>query len=147
MEQYGRRWSIRVYGLEESPQENCKQLVVNTINERLKVNLSINDIEVAHRAGKFTQGKPRSIIARFLNRETRQVILKNRRLLKGSRISISEDLTSQNVKLLNRVSNSDKVEKVWSTNGKIYGLIPHCTTKIQFKLFEKIEDSISKQLK
>ena len=61
--------------------------------------------------------------------------------LKGSGIVILEDLTTMNVKLMNRVNKHDQIERSWSQNGKIIGLTKG-GAKIRFELFDNIQNKL-----
>ena len=144
IEQYGRRWLVRVHGVKETPKEDCRKLVLELFKDKLKVNTQEHDIEAAHRVGRVIEGKTRGIIVRFCRRDVKQTILTERRVLAKSGFSIMEDLTTTNMKLLNRLNNSEKIERAWATNGKIIGLLHNCTNKIRFYPYENIEDTIAK---
>ena len=60
-----------------------------------------------------------SIIVRFYRRTIRNDIIRARRALKGSAVSIREDLTRLNQALLNRAMNHPRVDRAWTWNGKI----------------------------
>ena len=60
-----------------------------------------------------------SIIVRFYRRTIRNDIIRARRALKGSAVSIREDLTRLNQALLNRAMNHPRVYRAWTWNGKI----------------------------
>ena len=62
-------------------------------------------IEVAHRAGKSNNVKPRSIIVRCHRRDTKYTTMKLRRHLRGCGVSISEDFTKQNLTMMNDLKN------------------------------------------
>lgn len=119
LEQYSRKQCIRVFGLPEHNGENCRQDLLELFSSQLGVNLALEEIDVAHRVGRPIAGKPRAIIARLVHRSMKDQILANRRRLKGKKIGIAEDLTSANVKLLNRAKNHPEVEDAWFVNGKI----------------------------
>ena len=144
IEQYGRRWMVRVHGVKETDKENCVQLVKALFQERLEVTVADSDIEAAHRVGRVVPNKTRGIIVRFARRDVKWKIIENRRKLQSSGMSIMEDLTNLNMKLINRLNNSELIEKCWATNGKVFGLLPNVKNKIRFFPYETIEDTIAK---
>jgi hypothetical protein len=77
-----------------------------------------------------------------MRRDVKQMVLKARRALKDTGFSITEDLTSSNMRLLNRVNNSELIDTSWSINGKIYGIPLNPSDKIQFHLFDSVSDTI-----
>ena len=112
LEQYGRRWSVRVFGVQEpnGPSERetiqeCTEKAVNVFRDMIGIKqIGADDIEMCHRTGSFENArankKSRPIIVRFFSRQKRELVLKDRKNLKGKRVSVGEDLTIKNVKLL-----------------------------------------------
>ena len=123
-EQYSRKNHIRIFGLPENTPntENSKQLVRDFIKDRLKIPLTLPDIDGAHRVGIARNGKPRGMIVRFLKRADRMEVLRARKVLKGTGISVAEDLTKLNVQLLNRAKNHPKIEQSYSWNNKCWAV-------------------------
>ena len=78
-------------------------------------------------AGAEKPPSPRPIIVKFTTYRTRDLILKRRRKLKGTRIGIEEDLTSINRTLLKKtkekVKNNDKLSAAWSSDGRVIVLV------------------------
>ena len=61
----------------------------------------------------------RPIIIRFHSRMLRESVLVKRRLLKGKNISIGEDMTNKNYKLLKRASSHPATESAWYSKGQV----------------------------
>jgi len=59
------------------------------------------------------------MFVRFWQRDVRDSVIRNRRQLKSSTVSLVEDLTSLDFEVLNRLRNSDLVSKTWSWNGHV----------------------------
>ncbi|XP_072165322.1 uncharacterized protein [Diadema setosum] len=62
----------------------------------------------------------RPIIVKFATYRARQVVMKARRKLKQSGISIAEDLTASNYRILKTARQSKNVSAVWSQDGRVY---------------------------
>lgn len=125
LEQYTRRNSVRVYGIQDTNRletsEHTAKLVANLINTKLDMSVKISQIDLAHRLGSFRHDGNRPIICKFLSRETKVKTLRARRKLKGSAVVIREDLTKKNAKLLETVSAMPEVK---SARAKF---LPHYT--------------------
>ena len=118
-EQYSRKSNVRIFGLRETDGENCKEKVAQLINTKLKLQIGTADINAAHRLpARDNNIKP--IIVRFFARDVKQTVLKNRSKLRGTGISIHEDLCKAMSQLLNRVSNHQGVKSAWAWNGNIF---------------------------
>ncbi|KAL8563297.1 hypothetical protein ACOMHN_063959 [Nucella lapillus] len=108
-EQHGRQFNVRVYGVRENQGhadtvEDCVKHCPEIFTNRVGVQVSPGDIEIAHRVGKPGGAKPRPIIARFFSRRLRGRVLADRRKLKQSGVSVGEDLTQRNYQLLKRAT-------------------------------------------
>ena len=114
LEQYGRRYNIRIFGLDIK--ENCMENVVTFIRDNLSMDLSLSDVENAHPLPYKTGSGPSkpSVIVRLRSRGTRDEILQRRKILKGTGVSISEDLTKNNIQLMNRLRADERVDSTWS---------------------------------
>ncbi len=136
--QFSRKESIRIHGLQPYEKgENCKAIVLKLFKEKLKIDLPPYTIHVAHRGGH----KKESVLVRFFNRDDRFLILKNRKLLKGTHIGIQEDLSPLNVKLMNQLQNDERIKSTWSWNGSIFAsnVSDHKTVKAAlFKSYETL---------
>jgi arginyl-tRNA synthetase len=117
--QYTRKDNLRMFGVKEKDDEDCKKVVCTVINKSLDVNIVPSDIAVAHRLPKSGKQKHRPIIVRLKDHSLRWDILKVRKKLKGTGISIAEDITRENFKLMMEAQVSDCFTSVWFTNGKV----------------------------
>lgn len=127
LEQYTRRNSVRIYGLldkdkSESIEATCN-LVISTLNTKLKLKLAPRDIDISHRLGKFSPDANRPVICKFVSRVVKKNVMSVRRQLKGTSIIIREDLTQKNAKLLEEVSAKDGIQNAWSDDGKILAIL------------------------
>jgi len=126
LEQYGRRNNVRISGINgdanRQSSETSTELVINTIKEKTGLDISVHEIDVAHRLGKYRQGKQRPIIVKFVRRQTKIQVFKYAKQLRQSAVYINDDLTKTNQEVLSsvRIKDRDSVKKAWSHEGKIY---------------------------
>ncbi|XP_072181319.1 uncharacterized protein [Diadema setosum] len=86
-----------------------------------KLEAVLSDIDRCHRVGKTQDGKHRGgILVKFCSYKTRSKVITARRKLKGSGISIQEDLTARNQELYRKVYTSKKVASAWTSDGRIF---------------------------
>lgn len=132
LEQYSRRNSVRMFGFQETENENATELVVNYIQDSLGMrNIDASDIDRCHRIGRLTT-KPRAIIVKFVRHTSkRDVMVANKQLVKRCRqnkealprIVIREDLTAVNISLIKQamdLTRMKKLQSVWSFEGRIF---------------------------
>ena len=127
LEQYGRRNSIRIFGIPEGPNETAEQTAqaaAEILNARIpNVNIKRYNVDIAHRLGNKTDGtKPRPIIMKFNSRMTRDAVFSGRRSLKNTNIFVNEDLTRENNYILTcvRKKKCEEIDSAWTVNGKIF---------------------------
>lgn len=129
-EQYQRRNCLRFFGIQESEGEVTNQKIRDVAQSKLGINLGPTAIDRSHRVGPPSRGRqvgPRAIIVKFTQYDVRQDVIKSRRKLKGSRMGIDEDLTSQNRALLDHakkaVEATQHLEAAWSIDGRVIVLV------------------------
>ena len=145
LEQYSRRSSIRILGVEEKQGEDTEAVVKEIITTKLGVSLEPScDIDRLHRTGSArtttTTARPRSIIVKMQSYKKRREILLNRRKLKGTGIPIVEDLTVKKQSLLAKTRAHKKVISAWSSDGRIFASLPASGGKSVRKLIRNEED-------
>ena len=132
IEQYSRRDNIVVHGLAETDGE-CTNDVVIAVAAAAGVTVANGDISTSHRVGRpgnARGGKPRPIVARFVRRDTRTGVLRNKKKLKGhaayNGVFLSEQqLSPTRAKLLHAVKNDADTARTWTIDGKIL-----CTKRV-----------------
>jgi len=154
-EQYSRRNNIRIKGLVVKKEEDCRQAVAKFCRDKLHIHsIDSSVIDAAHpiqrqsyasilasasNAPSKTEAEP-MVLVRFCRREHRDLVIRQRRQLKGTGLTVVEDLTSLNIQTLNRARNSTLVDKTWTWNGKIFALLKS-GRKIIVKPFQPIQES------
>ena len=130
LEQYSRRNCLQFFGVREEASECTDDLICDIANNRLGLNISKQDIDRSHRIGNPSnhvpgqnnhsgEKRPRPIVAKFVSYRTRHEVISRRRLLKGSKIVIQEQLTKANLHLLNSATKKKNVQTAWSSDGRV----------------------------
>ena len=148
LEQYGRRGSLRISGIDEKHGENVTPAIVQ-IADMLQLDPPLQecDIDVSHRLAKPKGAKPeepRPVIVRFMTRKDRRRVIAGRGQLKSHnekadksnvkfyngergaiytpKIYINEDLTTRRAILFSIARNMQKDKhfaQAWTYNGNI----------------------------
>ena len=125
-EQYSRKNNVRTTNIPGDSNIETSAVttnkVVELLNNKLKVTLQPNLIDIAHRLGPYEQGQNRKVIVRFVHREIKQQVLAKRKMLINSGIAIFEDMSRLNGEILAsaRKKLPEKVDQAWFTNGQIF---------------------------
>ncbi|KAB0801574.1 hypothetical protein PPYR_03760 [Photinus pyralis] len=120
LEQYTRRNNLRISGILETANENCDQLVVQFLENKLNITCTELDIERTHRVGKRQDGVKRAIIVKFASYRKRAEIFASKKLLKKTGFLISEDLTALRYQLYKQYCEIYAKPNVWTTDGRIH---------------------------
>ncbi|KAH3796924.1 hypothetical protein DPMN_150501 [Dreissena polymorpha] len=105
-------------------------------------NITMADIDIAHRLPNKNNTN-REIIVRLVSRQTKGLILANRKKIRGTNIFINEDMTRLNLHVLMCVKKTiaDEVSDAWFINGRI--MFKSHMNKIQSVKFEDYEHWIN----
>lgn len=129
LQQYSRRESIRISGFPSVKGETAEDVEGKALKLFSDVGAKVKkeDIAVAHRAGKETEGS-RPILVRFVSRRTRNEVMSKKKNLKDkkgcSKLYINDDLTPLRARLLGYVKRLDFIHRAWTIDGRI-----HCLKK------------------
>ena len=122
-EQYSSRECIVMHGIPEGKKdENTDQLFVKEINTRLNENISVSDLDRTHRLGKPGGGRkgPRPIIAKLIRYNDKARIFGKKRLLRGTRIMLTERLTQRRSVFFRYAREKFGGFNCWTRDGDIY---------------------------
>ena len=92
-----------MHGIAETNDENTEDLVLKTINEKLDIEITENEIDRCHKVGKKKDGqKPRPIIIKLTRYNARKKVFASNRKLKGTGVSTTESLKAKRMEQLNK---------------------------------------------
>ena len=139
LEQYGRRNCLILHGLRNLPNihsnyYNFVEYIIGTINHHLNMNLTPQDVDIAHPLRKATNGKT-PVIIKFVRRSDRNATYQKKRLLASSGLALTESLTKKRLNLLNEARTLIGEQNVWTFNGMIY-----CNIDSQKKVIKSQRD-------
>lgn len=124
LEQYGRRNNLRFFGVEEAAGEDTDELVVG-LCERLGVDLPRSAICRSHRVGRppapRADGKKisRPLIVRFTSYRDRRRVFGAKKNLKGSGVTIREDLTARRAEVFREAAQRYGIRSTWTMDGRV----------------------------
>ena len=135
IEQYSRRSCLILTGIKERKGENTDNLVLNALSTHLGIKLDLYEIDRSHRLGRKRIDQDghqidRPIIIKF-------TVFKQKRKLKGTGISLFENLTKRRTMLMNDVKKIAGLKNVWSIDGNIF-TFDHSGKILHVKTFEDL---------
>lgn len=120
---YSRRNNLLFHGIPENPHEDTSKIVLDLLKDKTigAQDLSRSQVCRSHRLGPTRQSrlKPRPIIIKFTTYEARASIFRDKKKLKSSGITITEQLTGKRMKLMNAAKNTFGQRNVWSLDGSV----------------------------
>ena len=121
-EQQSRCNCLLLHGIAEGKRENTDELVLETLNEKMRIDLTPSDLDGTHRIGqkKISSKKPRAVIIKFVSYNTRKKI-SNKKLLKGTQVNITESLTAKRMGILKEATKNTN----FATCGLL--MVKYCT--------------------
>lgn len=121
LEQYTRRNSVRVFGIPEKKNENTDELVLEVFNNNLGLQITAENVDRSHRVGAYNpvSKKPRGIIVKFTSYRYRNLVFQNKKKLKGTKLTIKEDLTRNRLEVLNCAADQFGYKNVWTRDGAV----------------------------
>ena len=103
-QQYSRRNCLLFYGVKEESSKDTDNIVTEICAEKLRLEVDKSIIGRSHRIGpKKKDQKPGPIIVKFYSYRDRSKVFYNKKLLKGSEVTITESLTKTRMDLLKEV--------------------------------------------
>ena len=125
LEQYSRSNCLVIHGCENVPKSKpgkyleIENFVCNTLNEHLQLDSSLqeNDLDIAH---PLPSKKGTPIIVKFIRRTQKNEVYRKKRLLKGTKMTITESLTKRRLQLSEKARSEFKQCPVWSWKGEIF---------------------------
>ena len=96
-------------------------MVLDAINDKFNMEMSQVSIDRSQRLGKRKGPgqKPGVIIEKFTRYKDRHLVFRNKKLLKGSGISVTESLTLKRMEHLKKVREQHGFANVWTLDEKI----------------------------
>ena len=121
-EQYSRRNCLLIHGVDEVEGEDTNELSTKVMKEHMNQKIKPEDIDRSHRLGnpkKYIKAKPQPIIMKYVRYNTRNIIYRNKKILKGKGTSVTNFLTSKRIKMLEKARELHGFVNVWSQDIKI----------------------------
>ena len=119
-EQHDRNINLLLHGVPELTGEKTSEEFVKALAPYIDV--KVVDISRSHRLGppKPSRNKPRPIIARFREENTKMDIFRKKSALRGVKLLLTENLTKWRQSLFTSAKNVLGVRKVWTNEGRIF---------------------------
>ena len=102
----------------ETKTEDTDEMCLDVINDKLNIEMSQISIDRNHRLGK-RRGPGPAIIVKFTRYKERHHVFRNKKLSKGTGISVTESLTLKRMEHLKKVREQHGFANVRTLDGKI----------------------------
>lgn len=144
-EQYSRKHNFKIMGLTENDNENTWKLVQDFLKTNINVEIDDREIIAAHRIpGK--RGKPRPIIVKLLNTNSKSKVMRKRSEIRkrGQGIKLVDDVTRPNSELITTLINHDDIASAWYRyfNGSVFWKLKSNERRVKFDIFDEIDEKV-----
>ena len=127
-EQYSRRVNLKFSGFDEKGKEEvCEDRICEFVKEALEVDLTPEDISIAHRIGVVKDGVARPILVKFIADKKKRMVYQSRvKLAKKEGMKdyyVNEDLTKIQSELFYKARKAidrKRGHKTWTESGTVY---------------------------
>ncbi|KAK3094603.1 hypothetical protein FSP39_003922 [Pinctada imbricata] len=147
-EQYSRKNNVKIFGLKESEKENTEKEVTTFLKKEAGITVNPEEIVAVHRIpGKDDRARP--ILLKLKNSEVKARVIRQRSDIKKKKIGVrlADDVTYENTKLMERLSDHEMIEATWFFNGSVYGKVNGTERKVKFDINDDIEERIKRTKK
>lgn len=120
MEMRNRRKAVIFQGIPEVDREDCSSLIIETINNKLGLNLPVSAIKRCHRLGTSTKEHHRPILVKFSSLDCKALVWKAKTRLRGTKISVKEFLTKPRQEVFARARQHFGMRACWTQDGNIF---------------------------
>lgn len=115
-----RRKFLLFRGIPEAKGENLPSTIQGVVSTKLKIKIEETELKSCFRLGSPLPDKPRPILVRFVNQDTRSDIWRAKKELKGSTISVAEFLTSKRREIFKEARQVFGKTNSWTQDGNIF---------------------------
>lgn len=110
---------ILIHGIAEGSAGALSECVIGFFKDQMKFEITTSDINKMYRIGRKEDGKTRPIAVEFIHKWKRDKIYYTKKILKGSKIAVTEKLTKENMILYKELKKVVK-DSCWSIDGVVY---------------------------
>ncbi|CAK1552760.1 unnamed protein product [Leptosia nina] len=123
VETRSRRKIVLVHGVPEATKEDTASLVINTLLKHISIpELVPETVSQCHRLGPTRSNKPRPILVKCRDLSTKTKLWQNKKVLKGTGITVSEFLTKPRHDAFMSARTKFGIHKCWTRDGTVYVL-------------------------
>ncbi|CAH1183943.1 unnamed protein product [Phaedon cochleariae] len=133
MEQHIRRCNLRIYGMDNLGKNDSVHTVTEFVRNTMKIkDFTTNDIESCYKLPR------NACFVKLANYKTKQSVYNAKKLLKGTKIIIREDLTPFRLKAVNAAASKYGSKNVWTIDGNIRIIIDKNIVKPSIQDFQQL---------
>lgn len=110
--------NVRIYGMGEVDLRDLKPKVMQLFEEKMNLDISAVDFECFKGGNNTLENRP--VIVKFLKSEDKFRVLKKKKLLKGSKMGLMEDLPRYKYELYRKAYKELGTKDLWTFRGRIF---------------------------
>ena len=138
LEQYSRRNSIWIFGIQKLTNEKPTETICKFTKQELNIDLQPHFIDRCQPVCYYRNHN--AVRAKFVSYIHKQDTHKARCVLKGSGIIIAEDLTRTNYEVQRKSQKHPKILNCWTTDGKVTAIANSSENKEKKKFIYSLQE-------
>ncbi|CAH1106055.1 unnamed protein product [Psylliodes chrysocephalus] len=116
-----RNRNLIFYGIKENEGERCTDVLMDFFMNKMKLKLENSCIESCFRLERKVGNKDRPVMVKFSVKFCKDLVFKNKKLLKQTKIVIREDLSQEQQNIIKEtLKKVGSRGKVWTMSGNIF---------------------------
>lgn len=132
LDRQSRNKNLRVFGVPHARGENLEEKLLDVFRSKLRADIGAGDIDQCYRLKNSpNSNKPAPVFVRFSSYKCRDILLRDRKSLKGTNVVITEDLTTDVYGLFKAARRELGQRKVWTLNGRVFTKSNNIKVEIQ----------------
>ncbi|KAF9404502.1 hypothetical protein HW555_014311 [Spodoptera exigua] len=120
IETRSRRKALIFQDIAETAGEDCTNVTLGVINNKLGLNFTKESIKVCHRLGQANSTHHRPILVRFASMDARMSVWRAKTGLRGSKVSVREFLTKLRQSVFGTARQHFGMRSCWTQEGAIF---------------------------
>ncbi|KAK6181855.1 hypothetical protein SNE40_009634 [Patella caerulea] len=133
--------NIRIFGLPNQQSRELKTTFIETIKKLTDIDVANEEIIAIHSLPTRSPDKPNPVIVKMRNTESKSNIMKHGKLLLEKQLKLADDITKNNLGLMNRARENSHVDKVWYFNGAVYAKAAG-KKRVRIDIFDNLSEKV-----
>lgn len=141
-EQYSRKNNIKILNFPRKMNQDLRKDFIQTCKHDLKVELEERDVVAIHRIPS-QKHRIYPVIVKLFSSDVKRKVMRQKKELNGD-VKFVDDVTQRNMKLINKLHDTNHFEQVWYYNCGVYGRT-ETGKQFKFNLYDDVNHRLNER--